>query len=85
MTQLEFDLEALGLTLEPTEAMKAGRQRVAQHSWCGTVVVWPSVGASGQHRPVLRSCPACERPDEPWIEQTITGSGLAGLKPGGSG
>lgn len=78
MTQLAFDLEALGLKLEPTAAMLEGAQRVAQHSWCGTVVVWP---VRPESAPSPRSCPMCERPAEPWWEQTITRDGLAGLRP----
>jgi hypothetical protein len=76
MMQLEFDLEALGLQLAPTAAMREGTQRVVQHSWCGAVVVWDS----GRHGTIGR-CPVCERPNDPWWEQRITSEGLAGLRP----
>ena len=76
--QLEFDLEALGLELDPTEAMRRGEQLVFQHSWCGTVVVKPA----GAPRATLGACPACEpvRALDPWWQQEIGPSGLAGLR-----
>jgi len=76
MTQLEFDLEVLGLRLEPTIAMKRGEQQVFQHSRCGTVVVRSSLDLAGEIGP----CPSCTHPDEPWWQQKITASGLAGLR-----
>jgi hypothetical protein len=76
MPQLEFDLEALGLRLEPTVAMKRGEQQVFQHSRCGTVVVRSSLDMAGD----LGLCPSCNHPDEPWWQQKITASGLAGLR-----
>jgi len=77
MTQLTFDLADLGLRLEPTIAMKAGMQEVYQHSHCGTVVVRSSLASAGDR---LGSCPSCTRPNQPWLRQTITASGLAGLR-----
>jgi len=75
MTQLTFDLEALGLRLEPTIAMQEGTQRVVQHSWCGTVVVWDA----GRHG-AIGLCPVCARPADSWWEQQIGRDGLAGLR-----
>lgn len=46
------DLEAVGLTLAPTEAMKQGAQVVHQCSRCGCVVAY---------RTALGLCPACGR------------------------
>lgn len=75
--QLAFDLEALGLRLEPTIAMRAGKQEVYQHSYCGTVVVKSSLGA----RDRLGLCPACdpEHAGDEWWYQRISETGLAGL------
>jgi len=78
MTQLEFDLEALGLRLEPTIAMRSGDQEVYQHSHCGTVVVRTNLGGAQP----LGNCPACtaEHADKPWWHQEIGATGLAGLR-----
>lgn len=56
MTPL-FDLEAVGLGLTLTEAMKQGTQVVHQCAWCGCVVVWHE----GAYRTALGLCPACNR------------------------
>lgn len=52
-----FDLEAVGLGLTPTEAMRKGEQVVQQCAWCGAVVVW----IKGGFRTGLGLCPACGR------------------------
>lgn len=75
-SQQAFDLESLGLEVDPTPAMLDGDQGIAQHSWCGTVIVWPKqFGKPGQ-------CPVCgpEHASDSWWEQTIDSGGLAGLR-----
>lgn len=74
--QLEFDLAALGLRLEPTIAMRNGEQQVFQHSWCGTVVIRSGLDYAGP----LGDCPSCKRPGDPWWQQEIGVDGLAGLR-----
>ena len=77
MTQLAFDLEALGLKLEPTIAMRRGEQEVFQHSYCGTVVVRSDLARDLAQ---LGDCPSCTRPREPWWHQQIGRDGVAGLR-----
>lgn len=76
LVQLEFDLGALGLRLEPTAAMLAGEQQVFQHSWCGTIVVRSELAHAGP----LGPCPSCTRPGDKWWQQQIGRDGLAGLR-----
>ena len=52
-----FDLDAVGLGLTPTQAMRNGTQVVHQCAWCGCVVVWHK----GGFRSALGVCPACSR------------------------
>lgn len=71
MTQLAFDLEALGLTIEPTPAMKRGEQTVWQCTWCGAVLVRPSDWADA----TLHACPVCNSTTG-WWEQRFPIAGL---------
>jgi len=73
--QDSFDLEALGLRLEPTAAMLRGTQRVFQCSWCGTVVVVPS-GLDGRARAEPGICPTCGDASAKWWEQRFPVAGL---------
>lgn len=59
----------LGLELEPTPAMLAGRQSVFQCAWCGTVVVQPRPSSAS-----LGPCPACAQTT--WWEQALPVAGL---------
>lgn len=70
-----FDLEALGLRIEPTASMLRGTQRVFQCSWCGTVVVVPS-GLDGKDRGVPGTCPSCGDLTAKWWEQRFPIAGL---------
>ena len=74
--QLTFDLEALGLVLEPTSAMLRGEQRAFQCSFCGTVVVRPSTYAEVP----LGDCPTC-RESTHWWAQTFPVAGLRQANP----
>lgn len=69
--QLAFDLEALGLELDPTAAMLRGEQRAFQCSYCGTVVVRPSTYADMP----LGGCPVCREVTH-WWEQRFPIAGL---------
>ncbi|MBA2952152.1 hypothetical protein GON03_19230 [Nocardioides sp. MAH-18] len=60
------------LSVDPTPAMKAGTQRVLQHSWCGAVVIVPSPA-----RAHLGDCPACDRPTDGWWEQRLPVAGVS--------
>lgn len=64
----------LDLELEPTTAMREGKQLVFQCSWCGCVVVQtdtPTVRLGS-----LGDCPSC-RQAAPWWGQALP---LAGLR-----
>lgn len=74
MTQLAFDLEAIGLVLEPTTSMKAGTQRAFQCAWCGTVVVRPSTYADV---PLSPTCPVCRKAPGWWAQSFP----ICGLRP----
>ncbi len=62
----------LGLGLEPTPAMRDGRQRVFQCLACGTIVVVPDGRRPGRERP----CSACSRALG-WTEQQLPVAGLS--------
>lgn len=64
-----FQQPLLGLDLEPTVAMKAGRQRVWQCAQCGLVAVQTDL-APGE----MRGCPACG--GSTWWAQTLPVAGL---------
>lgn len=69
--QLAFDLEALGLEVDPTPAMLRGEQLVWQCTWCGAVVVQPS----GWTDVTLRACSVCGSTTG-WWEQRFPIAGL---------
>ena len=70
MTTTLFELEDFGLTIDPTEAMRSGEQKVSQCAYCGCVVVW------GIHArvPQLGACAACGRAD--WLGQQLPIAGI---------
>jgi hypothetical protein len=64
-----FELEDMGLRLEPTIAMRNGQQAVFQCANCGLVAVQTNL-APGP----LGACPACGRGD--WHQQELPVAGL---------
>lgn len=76
--QLTLEIPGLGaLEVEPTPAMRKGRQSVFQCAWCGCVVVQPQ---PADHP--LAACPSCQHPDRTWWAQQLP---VAGLQRPGTG
>lgn len=70
MSRAPWQPPLLGLELESTIAMRAGRQLVWQCAECGLVAVQSSLAPGA-----LGACPACGQPD--WWQQDTP---LAGLR-----
>lgn len=64
-----FELEDFGLRIEPTIAMREGKQAVYQCAQCGLVAVQTNL-APGP----LAACPACG--DTTWHRQQLPVAGL---------
>lgn len=69
----QFTLATFGIELTPTPAMRQGTQKVAQCPWCGTVVVWQKT----VDRPMLGTCPCCQREGDDWLNEQLPLAGLS--------